>query len=888
MVRRYRRKRYYSTLQRILVHLSSDGGFQRDRLSALTQEGIASAILSGRSTVTKCLDRLEKSGWIVGERAQVPGHRVRKTVYSLTKTGWRRAEDFRVRLGTDAVDVSAPDLDSLTVKVLDIPRVLPAPVELSTVLSLVREGRLDLSRAPRPMTKTTTAVLWGKTIPQIEKLVGRAGELGDLNTWMAGSSPVLVVTGIAGIGKSSLVAKWVLRSRRLDRVFWHEFGRSATIDAFISNLAEFLARLGRRGLSEYLTEKRPVDLELVARLLVHSLQDTPVLLVMDSCERVPSRTANQLMPMMVRVASEAGSRLIVISRQLSPVFHEGSNFAGAPRVLTIGPLDMESSVAMLVAKGQKRDRETLLRLAASTRGHPLLLNLVASAGMEAKRTMKRYLHEEIWKDLTSGERTSLEAASIFLTPAATYALTTMPGVSESALEKLHARNLLEQTLGGQVSVHELVRDFVRNRGDGARLRRLHFYAANYFLGRPAAQDHLEGVYHLIEADRAKEAARFIESSNSAFLDSASIREMASLVRKIDLGKLDPRAACVLSEFVGDGFGIAGQLDLALWQYRHAIRKCEQSHRLNRVPRLLRKIASIERRRGKYSRALDNLSAAKARLGPGSDLPESAEVLRELALVAQAQGDLSAASTCLDEAIDLATEASDLISMARSMLTLGTVECQRGNVERGLDYKLEGLRIAVRSGNLTETARGFIFVGTAYGEMSLFQKSLEHHEKALRLARMLGNVRLIAYAAMNSSAALIDLGRFDQAGVLLSEARSHFKILEERECLALLDIAEGNREMGLGRDGRARSMWHHGLQALRDLGDLGDLAVSLRDVGKLNLRHGDTAAAQAYLTEARETAHRLGNASLKAEMDELLSGITDGGMRVAAAPPESSS
>ena len=83
------------------------------------------------------------------------------------------------------------------------------------------------------------------------------------------------------------------------------------------------------------------------------------------------------------------------------------------------------------------------------------------------------------------------------------------------------------------------------------------------------------------------------------------------------------------------------------------------------------------------------------------------------------------------------------------------------------------------------------------------------------------------------------------------------------------------------------MWHHGLQALRDLGDLGDLAVSLRDVGKLNLRHGDTAAAQAYLTEARETAHRLGNASLKAEMDELISGITGGGMRVAAAPPESS-
>jgi len=886
VVRNYRRKRYYSTLQRILVQLSSDGGFQRDRLAMLTQEGIASAILSGRSTVTKCLDRLERSGWIVGERARVPGHRVRKTAYRLTEAGWEKAEDLRRRLENDTVEVSGPDLDWLTVKVQHIHRVLPTYLGLSTALSLVREGRVDLTRAPIPMPTTTTAVLWGQTIPQVSKLVGRAKELKALDTWMGGTTPILVVTGIAGIGKSWLVADWVLQFQQYDRIFWHELGSSRTINAFLSSLAEFLRCLGKRGLSEYLAEKRPPDLEVVGRLLVHELQGAPILLVMDSFERVPASVSDQVAQMMFRVSREAGSRLIVISRKLAPVLEEeGSR---ATRVITVGPLDLESSIALLTIKGQGGEKGALRRLAASTHGHPLLLSLVASAGMATKQTLRRYLHDEIWNDLGPRERASLEAAAIFRSPPPTHALTAIPGVSESALASLQARNLVEQTVGGQISVHELIRDFVRSHAKRTRLRRLHSHAADYFLDLATTQDQLEGIYHLIEADHVPQAARFIEMSGSTLVDSASISDMAAVIRQVDLDGSDPRSASILSEFLGDAQRIMGNLDLALWQYRHALRRCEKSRRLNRIPTLYRKIASIERRRGQYSRALESLSAAKTHLRPGSNLAESAEALLEMALVAKAQGDLSTASAYLDEAIDFATEASDLSTLARCILTLGSLEGWRGNLERGLDFKLEGLRLAMRSGNLTEAARGLIHVGTAYGEMGLLQKSLEYHTKALSLARMLGNLRLIAYASMNSFAALVDLGKFEESKRPLSEARSIFRILEEQKCLAVLDITEGNREMGLRHVARARSLWHRGLQALRNLGDLGNLAVSLRDVAKVSLRHGNTDVAQAHLMEAQEIARKLGNASLEEQTEALLSRIAHGGIQLAANPPKSAS
>src|SRR2546425_12567069 len=88
VARGYRRKRFYSTPNRILTHLSATAAHEPVTLSALTQEGIAASTHSGRTTATKWLARPEASGLLVGERADGPGQPGRKAAYRLSHQGW--------------------------------------------------------------------------------------------------------------------------------------------------------------------------------------------------------------------------------------------------------------------------------------------------------------------------------------------------------------------------------------------------------------------------------------------------------------------------------------------------------------------------------------------------------------------------------------------------------------------------------------------------------------------------------------------------------------------------------------------------------------------------------------------------------------------------------
>ena len=87
MPRTYRRKRFYTTAQRILVHLSPQGHPEPPGPEAFTQDGIAAGTRSGRSTVTKWLARLEARGLLAHDRIHLDGYLLPKIVYRLTRNG---------------------------------------------------------------------------------------------------------------------------------------------------------------------------------------------------------------------------------------------------------------------------------------------------------------------------------------------------------------------------------------------------------------------------------------------------------------------------------------------------------------------------------------------------------------------------------------------------------------------------------------------------------------------------------------------------------------------------------------------------------------------------------------------------------------------------------
>src|SRR6266566_3774776 len=619
VARGYRRKRFYSTPNRILTHLSATAAHEPVTLSVLTQEGIAASTHSGRTTATKWLARLEASGLVVDERAHVPGHRVRKTVYRLSHEGWVEAMKLRARLKTDIVEVVAPTLDPTPMRVSDIPEIFPAYVNLTAAVSLIRRGRLDFT-----------------------KLQG------------IGSG---AVTGIAGIGKSALVASWLVRQRPRPYIYWFEIHDGTTRPAFLRELAAFLARLGRRGLTNLLREGGAHAQPVTMRVLDHDMKDLPILLVLDNFQRANPDLARFLRGPILELCQSNRTKVIVVSRTV-PANLARRKAPKRPRVevLRIGGLDLEASLSLLRAKGFAGDEVALQRVANTARGHPILLSFAAQTGSMVSGEMTRYLEREIWRTLAKGERTLLEAASLFRGLVPLDAMHCFTPEWQAAVHSLQAKNLLAPTISGGVVVHDSIREYIKDRLPDARRHSFHALASAYFLDGSEMHDRLEGLFHLVEAGDLKGFGEFLASRGAGLPDSVPASEMLSVLRKIDPARLEAVPMCVLPEVVGDALRALGDLHPALLEYRHAVQRCEAVGRPERIPRLLRKIASIERCRNEPAKALGHLVEARARLDAHPDVSESAHMLRETALLEESEGKLADAAAHMNQSVDLATEA----------------------------------------------------------------------------------------------------------------------------------------------------------------------------------------------------------------------------------------
>ncbi len=869
MARGYRRKRFYSTANRVLAHLSATASHEPASLSALTQEGIAAATHSGRTTATKWLARMEAAGLVVGERAHVPGHRVRKTVYRLSHEGWVQAMKLRSRLHSDIVEVLAPGLDPTPMRVAEIPEIFPAYVNMTAAVSLVRRGRLDFTKLHGIGSGGVAPLLWGDTLRRLGRVFGRTEEFLELDAWATSPSSLLIVTGIAGIGKSTLVASWLVRQRPRPYIYWFEIHEGTTRAILLEDLAAFLTRLGRRGLKNLLSEHRAADPQVTSRVLSHDLQEVPILLVLDNYHRATPEFAGFIAGPLLELVHGAAMKVLLISRT-GPATLMRRKVAKDSRaeVLHVRGLDLEASLSLLRAKGFAGDDVALQRAASSARGHPILLSFAAQTGSSASGEVTRYLEREIWRTLSKDERTILEASSLFRGLIPADSLHCFSDEWQAAVHGLQAKNLLAPTISGGFVVHDTIREYIRERLPEARRRSFHSLAAVYFMDGTEMQDRLEGMYHLIEAGDAKAFGEYLAQASGSLLDSVPASELLTVLRKIDRTVLDPISACILPELMGDTLRALGDLQPALLEYRHAVQQSEANRRSDRVPRLLRKIASIERCRKENAKALGHLVEAQARLESHPDPAERGEVLRELALLEGAQGILGEAVAHMNQAVDLATEVSEPGALARSLTALGSIESIRGNFERGLEVKLEALRIAERGGNLTEIARACISAGMSLHELRRYEESLKYYDRALQIGRVVGNIRLQGYALMDRAAAMMDIGLYEDAGPVIEEAKRLIQVLEEKDSLFMIDISDGQREMGLGRWTRATRLWDRGLRGLKELGSVSDYARALTYVGRFYLENGEVEPGLGILDEARGIAQTVGIASLLSEIQTL--------------------
>ena len=485
---------------RILLHLLANDEWA-DRYMvppSMTRPGIAEACAQHPPNVSRTMRNLLKETFVEEHTRAVQGDERRQKTWQLTQEGRQQARQRAAALEGTKVLVRNVDGELLEVKAAEVSELLETDLSLLQILlhaqhegvltyGDIRFGsiqRIELDDGlPKPGRLTPLVgvhATYANQPPTTRPVYGRDEELKRLHTWFADRHPCMVVHGIAGIGKSTLVAHWLKQHMEDDpylSVCWytcqpwdralglatsllHRFGIDETHDPYriIETLpltpgADMDVDAWRRRLLAYMT-----DANTIRERFKDSVGGPPPywLIVLDDVHHI-SDNARHLLGSLLQLAKNAPLRVLLVSRTEMDVYDRRDvHIRDTVREMPLKGLSLQATEAWL-ASIEDTTAPPAEEVHAATWGHPLALELLALYGQPTHQDWLRFLDEEILTRLPEQEKELLATLSVATKPIAWNRLAKSVGWNGPPPENLLQHGLLLELEEG-MWLHEALRE----------------------------------------------------------------------------------------------------------------------------------------------------------------------------------------------------------------------------------------------------------------------------------------------------------------------------------------------------------------------------------------------------------------------------------------------
>ncbi len=439
---------------RILLHLLQEDE-QADRYvvsTALTRPGIAEACAQHPPNVSRAMRTLLKKRLVSEHSRSIRGDDRRQKTWQLTDEGRqeakRRLSDLSelkvlIRDETDTLleieaKLAANRLQA-DLSVLQI--LLHAQHEGVLTFGDIRFGLVtkqtedkDLPPPGRLKLLAGAHATYHTSPPKTRIVHGRLDATSALNSWFDKGSPCMVIHGIAGIGKSTLVANWLsthVQNVPHLSVCWypcqpwdkevglavsllHRFGVDDKHDPYqlmetlpLTPGAEFDVDSWRRRLLAYLTDARAIR----ERFVGEAGGPPPYwLIVLDDVHHV-TRESSDLLGALLDIAKKAPLRLVFISRTTLSVYDRRDvHTRDLVEELALQGLSVDEIAEWVEdMEGSPPNPEQVHKL---TGGHPLALELLEIYGQTTHGDWLKFLDEEIINHMPDEERELLATLAV--------------------------------------------------------------------------------------------------------------------------------------------------------------------------------------------------------------------------------------------------------------------------------------------------------------------------------------------------------------------------------------------------------------------------------------------------------------------------------------------
>jgi class 3 adenylate cyclase/tetratricopeptide (TPR) repeat protein len=624
--------------------------------------------------------------------------------------------------------------------------------------------------------------------PALPSIVGRTAEIQIMSAAyaraMAGQSQVMLITGEAGIGKTTLVEEltgWVRSAADGARV---KVGESAPMAGTALAYGPFVAALGHE--AEWLLADDRTDNMLAARhrlfvrvfgLLAGLAARSPLVLVLEDLHWADESSRELLTFLAVRLREE-------------PVMIVG----------TLREEDLTDSVRRWLAELEHRPRVTRLRLGRMTDTE--IAGLVAGAMPDGARPdhvsavvaaadgNPLYARELAYADpgglpasiadavlakasaLSAQARAVVDQVSVADGGMSHELLAVTVKLSDArllaAVRAAVESGLLASTGDGYSFTHAMIRQVVYSQALPSKRALLHRRLAEVLADRPGSDPGLlSRHWHRAGCpDRAAAAAVL------AARRSVSVRAYPEAVKNyglaIELMNWLPEAGPDLQEEAARSASLAGDSKQAATWAADALARAGAAAPMDRA-RLLERLGRYLWEMGDPKAAVDAAEQAVIILDPEPASQLQARVLAALATWRVLLGEADAALPLVTKAMEVAQQTGADAVYAHGLATLGVIEAQYGDLEDGLADLESAFTLACRVGSVEDAIRAAANRVYLLYRAGRFAEAVEAgHAGRSAVAAMGAPPAIITGIGNNVAAALLASGRWAEADQLLVE------------------------------------------------------------------------------------------------------------------------
>lgn len=768
-----------SAEKRIILHLSKYSNFEEawEVPIDISQEGISQKLNILQNNVSRAINSLKNEELVYEKLSYIKKGKRRRKTYFLTEKGKELAKNFEKELLLEVITYRDKGNEIKKEKASRVLSILEkeynTKVNLQDIFEyLMKKEIFDFEDFLRKGVvekekKFVKLINYTEKAPKLYHFFGREKELEEIKNCISSKNyGIIVIQGIAGIGKTTFALKLIEEYKNKKNLFWYRFHDWDSIRNIITSISQFLYMQNKKKLSYYL-KKKILDLNEIGNILEIELNNC--ILFFDDFHIANNEILNLFSIFLEIVERNRNIKIILLTREARAFYDvRDVEFKKIVKQINLRQLDKKTSKKLLKCEIDEKSFENIYRL---TKGVPLFLELVSSANEISANNINNFIDTEIFSKLTPNERNLLSFISVFRYPVPLNTLL-IESIKYEDIISLVNRLIISHLPFNNFEVHDVIREFMYLRLSKEEKEKYHKIAGEYYIRNSEEEINpiyaIEAIYHL---QKSKEWKRGIEFAlkvlpyliSEGYLDIEEILDgfpIKNLSKEnlsgfyIIKGDLDfakrrwqestksyKKALEIIGEKsdkkkIAEIHGKLGkaQMNIKHWEetlnsHERALKIFKEMGNERGVARKYIDIGLVHKNKKDFNLALDYYNKGLKTFTSIDDIKGIALAHNNIALLYQAKGKFNLAEKHFEISKKLSEKEKDFFGIAITIYNLGELYFQRKKFNNAINCFVKGMEAFKKAKNIKNEIFCLIRAGDVYLETGNFVDSLKYYLNA---------------------------------------------------------------------------------------------------------------------------------------------------------------